>query len=243
MRHALSQLLLLSLLISCQSEAAVEQSPPLPPLPVPSETWQVGFLIMDGVYNTELTAPMDIFQHTIYHHQPGMEVFTVAEEKRPIRTFEGLVITPDYSFEDDSLPTIDILVVPSAEHHLDTDLENEVMINFVREKGRQARYIMSLCDGAFVLAQAGLLDGYQCTTFPSDIPAFRKKFPQLKVHEEVIFVHHGKAITGAGGARSFEPAMYLSERLYGKKAADGIARGMVIDWDVEAIPKVVVSEE
>ncbi|MEM6800653.1 MAG: DJ-1/PfpI family protein [Bacteroidota bacterium] len=211
----------------------------LPQLEKPGKELNVAFLIMDGVYNTELTAPMDIFQHTIFHTEPGMKVFTIAQEKKPVRSFEGLVISPDYSYLEHGYPEIDILVVPSAEHHLDADLENEEMIAFVKEVGSQADFIMSLCDGAFVLAKAGLLEGLESTTFPSDIDRYEKMFPQLSVHREVIFVHDGKAITGAGGAKSFEPALYLCELLYGKKAADGIARGLVIDWDVHEVPKKI----
>ena len=211
-----------------------------PEVETPDREWNVALLIMDGVYNTELTAPMDILQHTIFHTDPGMKVFTVAKSKATVRSFEGLVITPDYDYTQDELPTIDVLIVPSAEHHLDTDLEDEVMINFVKEIGQQAQYVMSLCDGAFVLAQAGLLDDHVSTTFPSDIPAFREKFTQLDVREDVYFVHDRKMITSAGGAKSFEPALYLAEMLYGKKVADGIARGLVIDWDVSEVPNVVV---
>ena len=210
----------------------------------PAREWNVGLLIMEKVYNTELTAPMDIFQHTIFHTDPGMKVFTVAKTIDPLTTFEGLKITPDYSYRDEKLPPIDVLVVPSAEHHLDSDLEDEEMIAFVQKTGAKAKYIMSLCDGAFVLAKAGLLDGLESTTFPSDIPTYREMFPQLKVHENVVFVHHGKAITGAGGAKSFEPAIYLCELLYGKKAADGIARGLVIDWDASKVPhKMIPTKE
>ena len=235
------------LLFSCgpsaldKPENIVESAPveELPRLEKPTKELQVGFLIMDGVYNTELTAPMDIFQHTIFHTDPGMKVFTIAKEKKPVRSFEGLVIYPDYSYLEKNYPEIDILVVPSAEHHLDSDLEDEEMIAFVKESGTQADFIMSLCDGAFVLAKAGLLDGLESTTFPSDIDRYEKMFPQLSVHREVIFVHDGKAITGAGGAKSFEPALYLCELLYGKKAADGIARGLVIDWDVHGLKKKI----
>lgn len=64
-------------------------------------------------------------------------------------------------------------------------------------------------------------------------------FPQLTVHEEVLFVHEGKYVTGAGGAKSFEPALYLCERLYGKLITDGKGKGLVIVWELEALPAVI----
>lgn len=226
--------------LACQPKAPTQEPAfQFPEVVKPIKKLNVGLLIMDGVYNTELTAPMDVFQHTIFHNEHGMRVFTVAQNDDTIHTFEGLRILPDFQFERDSLPFIDVLVVPSAEHHLDSDLENEILIQWVRETGNKAQYVMSLCDGAFVLAKAGLLDSVASTTFPGDLDTYQKRFPHLDVHTDVYVVHDGKFITSAGGARSFEPAMYLAEMLYGKKAADGIARGMVIDWKVEEVLKFV----
>lgn len=203
--------------------------------------YNVAFLVMDGTYNTELTAPFDIFQHTQYREGiKAMNTFLVAAEKNPVRTFEGIYLVPDYSYLTDSLPPIDILVVPSAEHHLDTDLENEELMEFVRNTAEQAEFVTSHCDGAFVLAAAGLLDGHASTTFPADIEKYRSMFPDLDVRDSVLFVHDGKYITSAGGAKSFEAALYLAEHLYGDSIARSLARGLVIDWDLEAVPHLIV---
>ncbi len=207
------------------------------------DRYNVAFLIMDGTYNTELTAPYDIFQHTQYRKNiRSMNTFTVANTLQPVTTFEGLKLLPDFDYTRDSLPRIDILVVPSAEHHLDRDLNDTTMLNFVRKVDETALYMTSHCDGAFVLAAAGLLDGVVSTTFPSDIAAYRQKFPHLQVADSVIFVHDGKYITSAGGARSFEAALYLSERLYGKEIAKSLAGGLVIDWKLEEIPALIPPE-
>ena len=114
------------------------------------------------------------------------------------------------------------------------------MLAFVKKVDKEAMYITSHCDGAFVLAKAGLLDNSVSTTFPSDIPKYKEMFPQLDVRSEVLFVHDGKYITSAGGAKSFEAALYVAELLYGKEIAKSLARGLVIDWDVEKVPRVIV---
>lgn len=204
------------------------------------DKYQVAFLIMDGVYNTELTAPYDIFQHTIFRDNiKAMQVWTVADTKKPVTTFEGLSLLPDFNYLEDQMPQIDILVVPSAEHHLDTDLENKAMLDFVRTADAEAQYVMSLCDGAFVLAKAGLLDRVASTTFPGDLDAYKEMFPHLNVYEEVLFVHDGKYITSAGGAKSFEAALYLAEHMYGKEIAQSLAGGLVINWDVDLVPRYI----
>ena len=169
-----------------------------------------------------------------------MNVFTVANTDDPILTFEGMRIVPDFNYLSDSIPKIDILVVPSAEHHLDSDLEDEAMLNFVKRVDANAQFITSHCDGAFVLAKAGLLEGTVSTTFPSDIDAMREMFPSLDVRKEVLFVHDGKYITSAGGAKSFEAALYLCEYLYGKEIAQSLAGGLVIDWDLQEVPHLII---
>jgi transcriptional regulator GlxA family with amidase domain len=212
----------------------------IPETSKPDRIWNVGFLIVDGVYNSELVAPMDILHHTIFHSDFGMKVFTVAPEKKVITTFEGLKIIPDYAIGDASIPSIDVLVVPSAEHSMDTDLENEVLIGFVSNVGGSASYVMSLCDGAFVLAKAGLTQGHESTTFPSDIIKYREMFPELTVLEDVSFVHDSNLITSSGGAKSYDPALYLVEMLYGRDAAIGVGKGLVIDWDRTKIKHHIV---
>jgi len=242
-------LLLLALLVAC-SPATPSFSGEQPannfPANYPDTTgnpYNTALLITNGVYNTELTAPYDIFQHTKFREgiRP-MRTFTVAPTREPITTFEGLRILPDLGYLTDSLPRIDILVVPSAEHHLDTDLEDEDLLNFVRKADAQAEFVTSHCDGAFLLAAAGILDGRVLTTFPSDIDAMREKFPHLDVRKDVLFVHDGKYIT-AGGAKSFEAALYLAEHLYGDSIARSLAGGLVIDWQLSEVPHTVISKE
>lgn len=204
------------------------------------QSFNAAFLMIEGVYNSELMAPFDIFQHTVYHTEGGIKVFTVSETLDPITTFEGLKIIPDYSFESTDLPEIDILVVASAQNNMTTDLENETLINWVSSIGGSADYVMSLCDGAFVLAKAGLVDGKESTTFPSDIGKYREAFPTLKVHEDVSFVHHENLLTSAGGAKSYDVALYLVHHLYGDKVAKGVGRGLVIDWDINDYKYLIV---
>lgn len=205
--------------------------------------YNVAFLIMEGTYNTELTAPFDIFQHTIFRQNiKAMNVFTVANTDAAITSFEGLRLIPDYNYLKDKLPSIDILVIPSAEHHLDSDLEDKAMIDFVKEVDKKALFMTSHCDGSFVLAKAGLLDNKVSTTFPSDINFMQEMFPELDIRKNVLFVHDGKYITSAGGAKSFEAALYLCEYLYGKEITKSIAKGLVIDWDLDTINHLIIKK-
>ncbi len=200
-----------------------------------------GFVVVDGVYNTELMAPWDVFQHTRYHTagRPAIEVIAISPDGGSVTTAEGLRLLPDHGFAD--APPIDILVVPSAVGSRDSDLDNEALIGFVRERGGQARFVVSLCWGAFVLARAGLLDDRACTTFPTDYQRFAEMFPGARLHVNVSFVHEGRFLTSEGGARSYLAAMYLVDLLYGEQVARGIGGGLLIPWppDPERRPAVV----
>lgn len=188
----------------------------------------VGFLVLPSVYNSELMAPYDIFHHTVFHTKPGMRVFTVSENQKSIRTFEGLQLGIDYTFTN--APTIDVLVIPSAEHNMDSDLKNEVVRDWIKKTAEKTRYVITLCDGAFILANTGLLDDKMATTFPSDVAAFKKQFPKIQTLENYSFVHDGKYLTSQGGARSYDVAMYLVDLIYGEQVAAGVGRGLVISW-------------
>ena len=199
----------------------------------------IAFLVVDGVFNTELTAPLDVLQHIRFHSPHDFpETFLVSPDGKPVETFEGLVLTPNFSFA--SAPAIDVLVVPSAEHSMDSDLENRELIKWVQQTGRSATHVMSLCDGAFVLARAGLLDGVPATTFPADQDRFASTFPAVKLIRDVSFVDAGHALTSVGGARSFDVAMWLVDRVWGREVAEGIGRGLVIEWNPDTIPQLVM---
>jgi len=223
---ALAILPLSPLLARTAGEAA---APAARPAPLRS----VGFLLLPGVYNSELMAPYDVFHHVRFHAKEGPRVFTVAPGAGPVTTFEGVRITPDHTFDD--APPIDLLVVPSAEHNMDTDLEDARLIAWVRERGGKAKLLLSLCDGAFILAKAGLLDGLEATTFPGDQDRFAGAFPAVRLMKGVLFVHDGKAVTSVGGARSYDAAMYVVESLYGREAAEAIGKGLVLEWSLPAL--------
>lgn len=204
-----------------------------------SRPLRAGFVVVDGVYNTELMAPYDVFEHT-RHHDPsgrGIEVFTISPDGEEIVTAEGLRIRPHHSFA--TAPTLDILVVPSARGSRDRDLENARLIEWVAATGGEARYVMSLCWGAFVLAEAGLLDERAATTFPADYARFARTFPQVDLRFNVSFVHDRDRLTSQGGARSYEVAMYLVERLFGEDVAAGVGSGLLIPWPPVPRPDIV----
>ena len=91
-----SFLIIFCLLCSCASPATDNETEPKR-RHYENEWMNVAFVVVDGVYNSELIAPMDIFHHTVFHTDPAMKVFTVAPDSAVITSFEGLRIIPDYA--------------------------------------------------------------------------------------------------------------------------------------------------
>jgi len=196
------------------------------------------FLCVDGVFNSELMAPYDVFQHSVFRDSLNyIECFIVTPDGKPFKTFEGITVTPQYSFEN--VPDVHILVIPSTETSMTDDLRNIAYMSWVKRTVRYASYVVTVCDGAFPLAGTGALDGRSATTFPGDLEHFAEMFPSVDVQMDKRLVVDGKFITSSGGAMSYEPAFYLIEKLYSKEHADRTAKGLVWPWQIEDVPRLI----
>lgn len=199
--------------------APPERAAPRPTLSPGAKS--VGILVFDQLFITEFVAPFDVYKHA----GEKLNVFTVAARPGPVRTYEGVRFEPDYTLAD--APRIDVLVVPSGLNSTSRDLEDRALVDFVRSRAESAELVTSHCWGAFTLANAGLLDGKDCTTFPTSLEELSTKFPALKVKTGPRFVVAGKFVTSNGGLAAFEAALYVVERLLGREEADRIAAGLV----------------
>ncbi len=93
---------------------------------------------------------------------------------------------------------------------------------------------MSVCNGAFILAKAGLLDGMEATTTAGLISSLRQDAPKVKVVDDRRFVDNGHIITTAGLSSGIDGALHVIERLYGKGTAQMAALGMEYNWDPDS---------
>ena len=207
--------------LACQATGSAHAAPPASVPALNKDATNVGILIFEGLFITEFTAPFDVYKHA----GDKMNVFTVGLTHAPIKTYEGVVLQPDFAIGD--APRIDVLVVPSGAQSTAKDLEDKELIGFVKRSALSAKYVTSHCWGAFTLAEAGCLKGRECTTFPTSIDDLQTKFPDVKARKDQRFVVSDKYITSNGGVAAFEAALHVVEALYGKETADNVAAGMV----------------
>ncbi|OZB79843.1 GlxA family transcriptional regulator [Microbacterium sp. 13-71-7] len=121
----------------------------------------------------------------------------------------------------------DLVLIPGAD--LTRSLEiDPVLIDWIREAARTDAQIASVCTGAFLLGEAGLLDGRRCTAHWSVIGPMRERYPQARVVDDVLFVMDGPVLTSAGIASGIDLALAIIEKDHGAPLAARVARELVV---------------
>ncbi|MBH3382802.1 GlxA family transcriptional regulator [Pseudomonas juntendi] len=142
---------------------------------------------------------------------------------------EGGAVTSSQGFSVVSLPMrgegYDTTIVSGF---MELDTPGHELIRLVQTASSQSRRVVSLCVGAFVLAQAGLLDGKRATTHWLHAPAFKQRYPHIQLEEDRLYVADGQIWTGAGMSAGIDLALALVENDLGVELARQIARKLVI---------------
>ncbi len=182
----MKSLLLIAVLAILPAAGAAAATPAKPQLR--NGMIKIAFAISEQVNVLDIAGPWEVFADTSMKDARGKDVapyqlYTVAASKAPLHSaganHPGLTITPDYDFTD--APAPDIVVVPAQ--HGSPELEA-----WLKKIHAQHVTIMSVCTGAFKLAQAGLLDGKEATTHHWYFGNFAREFPKVKLVKDVRYV-------------------------------------------------------
>jgi cyclohexyl-isocyanide hydratase len=177
---------------------------------VPQPT-SVGMLLFPNLTQLDLTGPYEVFTRL-----PGAKVYVVSATLAPVRSERGLTISPDATF--DSVPALDIICVPGGAG-VDSMMEDEASLQFLRARAPAARYVTSVCTGALVLGAAGLLRGYRATThwLSHDL---LKLFGAEPVDERVVIDRN--RITGGGVTAGIDFGLTVAAELFGPAVAQEV---------------------
>lgn len=182
----------------------------------------IAFYLQDGVEVLDFAGPMEVFAYA------GYKVFTVSATQTPIKSQGILTVIPDYSIEN--APKADILAFFGGNSGAAS--QNKEVIDWVT-KQENIEYYFSVCTGAFVLAEAGILDGKTATTFHSALDNLESGYPKIDVRKNVRFVDNGNVITTAGISAGIDGALHLVAKLQGLNAAKRTAYYMEYDnWNL-----------
>ena len=158
---------------------------------------------------------------------PAYEIVLAAKTKGPFRTSEGLSLVADARFGTAVLKNVDTLMLAGGEG-VDRVRRDKALIRLIRDGAATARRVVSVCSGAFLLAEAGLLSGRRATTHWSRVDQLAREFPDVTLEPDAIFVRDGKVWTSAGVTAGMDLALALVREDLGDEAALAIARQHVI---------------
>jgi transcriptional regulator GlxA family with amidase domain len=174
----------------------------------------------------DITGPAEVFSIATALGVHEYEVAIAARAGEGIRTSSGLELTPHRALTP-IRGMVDTLMVPGGAGTLQA-LDDAELIRWIARTARRARRVASVCTGAFLLAEAGLLDGRRVTTHWSAGAALGHRYPAVTVEEDPIFIREGNVWTSAGVTAGMDMALALLEEDAGNDAALAVARQLVM---------------
>lgn len=196
--------------------------------PFKTELPTIGLLMYNGVLQGEVIAPSDVFAKPTKDGKQIFNVITIAETQSPITTEEGIKIVPDFTFKN--CPKLTALFVPSA-YDMYSQVHNEEIVNFIKEKNKETEYIVSNCAGAQLIGKSGIADGHKIVTWIGGGKQLQKDFPNLKVQNDslVTFVEDGKFSSSNGNLASYIAALNLLEKMTSTEHKEFVVSYLYLD--------------
>ncbi len=211
--------LLLSALAAQPATAAASLKPPK------DRNIRVAVVMTEGATMIDFAGPWEVFQDVHVHErgttmeeQMPFDLFTVGASKEPISTSGGMTVVPRFTFADAPVP--DVIVIGAQRG-------GPELYDWLRRMRGKAQVIMSVCTGAFKLAEAGLLDGKQATTHHDFYEAFATRYPKVTLVRSKRWVQSDEGLfTGGGLSSGIDLALHVVELYYGREVAELTARYM-----------------
>lgn len=194
----------------------------------------VAIVAYEGIEILDAAGPIEVFDmanREEVENGPGHPAYTIrvlAGSAGPFATSCGVGLVADSAWERFDEPIDTLIVVGSSDAYLYPALADRRLIEWLRATGPAVRRLVSVCTGAFLLAEAGLLDGRRATTHWMDLQRLRGRYPLVCVEPDVIYVRDGSVATSAGVSSGMDLALALVEEDLGRKLALEVARRMVL---------------
>ncbi|MCW6010224.1 DJ-1/PfpI family protein [Micromonospora sp. CPCC 205371] len=185
---------------------------------------KVAVIVFDGVAAFELGVLCEVFgTDRTADGFPSYRFDVCSADGKPVRCKSGFEITPgaDLTPVEDA----DLVAVPA---HDDDSFVPASALEALKRASDRGAHIFSVCSGAYVLGEAGLLDGRECTTHWKHVDELQERFPKARVHCDALYVQDGNLLTSAGTAAGIDAALHLVRQEHGSAFATKLARRMVV---------------
>ena len=196
----------------------------------------MGILLFDFVDVLDFAGPAEVLSlttnnkaeqaFTLYKKQllptRPFEVITITDTGMQIKTHSGIKVEPDYSI--DNCPELDILIIPGGPlRAVQSVVKNQKLRDWII-KHKSIEYICSVCTGAYILGETGMLNGKKATTHHLALKILQEKYPDIQVVSDSKVIHDSNLITSGGVSSGINMALYLVELIMGKSTAERTAK-------------------
>ncbi|EJL6601020.1 DJ-1/PfpI family protein [Vibrio cholerae] len=186
----------------------------------------IGIYIYDEAEVLDFSGPFEVFSTAKRLGAGSWNVFLVSETLEPVKARGGFTVLPDYSFQNH--PQIDLLIVVGGVHRNEMNKSN--VLHWVASVDKHAKHIASVCTGAFILVNAGLLKGLAVTTHLEDIPELKQWFPDLVVVEDKRWITASKYTTSGGISAGIDMSLFLVSKFHSQSHVELVAHQMEYNW-------------
>ncbi|WP_445527801.1 GlxA family transcriptional regulator [Streptomyces cyslabdanicus] len=180
-------------------------------------------VLFDGVQSLDVTGPVEVFAGADRHLPGTYRIHTASLDGGPVRSSSGLTLAPDSPLAE--APAPHTLLVPGGEG---TRRPDPRLVDWIRGHGPGAARLVSVCTGAILLAEAGLLDGLRATTHWAYCAKLARDHPAVEVDADPVWVRDGHVATSAGVTCGIDLALALVEEDLGREVALSVARHLVV---------------
>jgi AraC family transcriptional regulator, transcriptional activator FtrA len=185
---------------------------------------KVAAIALDGIAAFELGVICEVFgTDRTADGFPGYDFQLCTVDGRPVTTRSGFQLTPHADLKP--LAQADLIAVPA--HPIGTTAPDAV-VEALRDAYDRGAYVLSECSGAFLLGEAGLLDGRRCTTHWQYAAELARRYPTAEVLPNSLYVEDGRLLTSAGTAAGIDLCLHLVRTVHGSEVATKLARRMVV---------------
>jgi transcriptional regulator GlxA family with amidase domain len=189
---------------------------------------KVGIVIFDGVQALDVAGPLDVFAeaNTFLPEHQRYQVALIGNQAGAISCSNGMQLLLPHGYADFDTP-FDLLLVAGGPQ-LPNARPSTQFLTWLRKQARGAGRFGSVCNGAFLLAHAGLLDGKEVTTHWADASRLADEFPEACVQPDRIFIRDGRLFTSAGVTAGIDLCLSLVAEDWGHELAVRVAKRLVV---------------
>jgi transcriptional regulator GlxA family with amidase domain len=191
------------------------------------ERLRIGIFVFPDAEELDWAGPWEVLSYWAREWPgDGVEVFTLSREDGPVTCAKGLRVLPDHTWE--TAPPIDVLVYPGG-FGTRRQLGDQGIRDWLHSLADKGALMTSVCTGALVFADAGLLDGRPATTYWSQVGYLGTLGRDIELRPDDRFVDSGEVITAAGVSAGIDMALHLVRRLHSVERAREVRRGIQYD--------------